>query len=907
MIREITVDEYFSNQPKRKFEKDLRKYEFAKIRFEKNLSENRVSPKAVCLDKGVFAKKINLRPVWYDFEKFLEFNGILGDEYTVYLKKQRGYEFEEYQIDIREDCIIITAGEIEGIRRAIIKLEDMLVASFGNLEKGVTREKTIIKRRISRSFFAPINRPPKGAEELGDDTDYYPEAYLNRMMHQGVNAIWVYSDFDALVDSTYIPEFGKGREKRIAKLNKLIKRCKKYGIDVFMFLIAPMSLFEPAIANKYPGIAEKYPQVHGYSNAGPTAFCVYTEFGAGYLKEASENLMKAAPGLGGIMSITCGERVTSCGNAWGNSEGKWINNCPHCSDKSSMDSVTRTVALFKDGMDAVNPDFDFISWTYGMRGRSDSVMEEYFQKISKNAISMVNFEDDGRVYQLGKKRFAFDYYLCYSGPSQMYKKAANFARKYNKELYAKMQICCSHELATVPYIPVPGIIYDKMVGAKQTGTTGIMECWFFGSYPCLMSKVVGMLSGDKEYKTKQEFLFDLAKLYWKESEVPYAVSAWEYFEKAYKAYPVNVMFNYYGPMHDGIVWDLALKPRNFSLPRTWQLIDRTDGDKIGECMFYGHTLDELITLSEEICFNWQKGCEQLAHTEDWTGNSNEQINIAKALLLLFNSGLNVLKFYRHRQNIGYGRADYLSELNAMKKLVKAEIENSKKMIPLCKADNRLGWHSEAEGYKFHPEKLNDRIEKLQKLLNTDFLEVEERILNGLEPLSYYHGEEEGIKRATAGRKGIESAEWITFGCNDGKGICSFRIAEKGEEIQLELKAEGDNDNFYATFETELMYPQNTYIFKNDGTVRLWREGASHQGINDERAVEFGKKWKVESLSKDGNTHLLCTITKKDLNFIRFPFKLSLEYFKGAKWQEDSYKAILLGKNKCQPSDFGWID
>ena len=31
------------------------------------------------------------------------------------------------------------------------------------------------------------------------------------------------------------------------------------------------------------------------------------------------------------------------------------------------------------------------------------------------------------------------------------------------------------------------------------------------------------------------------------------------------------------------------------------------------------------------------------------------------------------------------------------------------MIPLCENDNRLGYHSEAEGFKFFPEKLNDRM------------------------------------------------------------------------------------------------------------------------------------------------------------------------------------------------------
>ncbi len=910
MKRVNIIDEFFNVQPERKFIKDLQEYEIAKIK--KRLPKaNQISCNGLFIEKGVFADHKNLQVVWLDFEEFTRENGIDGKTFAVYIKKDVSFGVEEFSIDVKSEYITVTAGETEGVRRAIINLEDALIKGNGNLELGFTKQKTVIKRRISRSFFAPINRPPKGANELADEMDYYPEAYLNRMMHDGVNAIWVYSDFDSLIKSSYIREFGKGNEKAIEKLNKLIEKAKRYGIDIFMFLIAPMSLDEPTIANKYPGIANKYPQVHGNSVNGPKGFCVYTEFGAGYLTEATNKLMAAAPGLAGIMSITWGERVTSCGNTWPSISGGWENNCPHCASKTRVDSITKTVELFEFGMEQINPDYDFISWTYGMRGVNDKEMEEYFQKLPEKSISMVNFEDDGRVYQLGKKRFAFDYYLCYTGPSQMYERASKYAKKYNKELYAKMQVCCSHELATVPYIPVPGIIFDKMTGAKNTGTTGVMECWFFGSYPCMMSKAVGMLSGDRNYSSKREFLIDLAKLYWAEQDFPYVVSAWEYFEKAYTAYPINVMFNYYGPMHDGIVWDLSLKPKNFGLPRTWQLTDKTDGDRIGECLFYGHTIDEAITLCEQINDNWNKGLKELSKTDEWNNKYNEQCSVAKAIGLLFNSGLNVLKFYRYRQDMGYGRQPAKNLLELMKELVYKETENSRQMIELCKLDNRLGWHSEAEGYKFHPEKLKCRIEKLNVLLNTEFLEVEQTIRNGDIPLAYYVGVEEGVTtNCVAGRNGIESAKWNSFTDGLGKTKCEFRIAQHEQYVEIELKATGDkaDQNFFVTFETELMFPQNTFLFMNDGSVRLWIEGMSHQSINDEKIDEFNGFWQAKSISKDGKTHVVGRILKRDLQFTGFPIKLNVQYSGGVKWAQENQGCYtgFLGKSMCSPGEFGWV-
>ena len=64
----------------------------------------------------------------------------------------------------------------------------------------------------------------------------------------------------------------------------------------------------------------------------------------------------------------------------------------------------------------------------------------------------------------------------------------NQANKDGKEMYAKIQACCSHEIATLPYIPVPGILFDKL----KVDIAGMMECWYFGNYPSLMSKVAGL-------------------------------------------------------------------------------------------------------------------------------------------------------------------------------------------------------------------------------------------------------------------------------------------------------------------------------------------------------------------------------------------------------------------------------
>ena len=901
MLRKQLIDEYFYNQPVMTFTDQLKSFEPLKVYRTENKSDTFITAENMYLSKGEFENEYYLETVFCDFEEFLKVNLLCGKKFGVFLEKNPYFGREEFTIEIKENSCFITAGETEGIRRGIIKLEDLLVIGGGNLKKGISQYKPVLERRISRCFFSPINRPPRNLEELGDDVDYYPDGYLKKLMHDGINAIWIGSDYAALIRSPYIKEFGEGSEKRIKKLNNVIEKCARYGISVFLFLIEPMSLFEPTVTNKYPGIFKKYPQVYGNSTAGPTAFCTYTEFGEKYLKDCVERLFTNAPNLAGIISITFGERVTSCANSWPDSEGNWSNNCPHCADKSRSEIVTHTVKLIVDSMKKVKPDAEFISWTYGHRGHPYEMIKEYVEKITDKAIMMQNYEDDGRVIQLKKKRFALDYYLCYDGPSEMFRLTADYASQYNKKLYAKMQVCCSHELATMPYIPVPGLIYDKITGAKKLGVTGVMESWFFGNYPCLMSKSVEMLSYKSGFKNKREFLEKLASLYREENQVQVVADAWEYFEKAYKNYPVNVMFNYYGPMHDGVVWELALKPKNFSLARTWQLTDRPDGDRIGECLFSGHTIDEAITLSEKLVHYWNMGLKKLSLLKEFNSVENEQIAVAEGLGILFRSGLNILKFYKYRNELGYERGDKKSLLLKMKKLVKAEIQNSADMIPLCRAHNCFGYHSEAEGFKFFPEKLEKRIEYLNNLLSTEFLEVGERINNGLCPLEYYQGKEEDIKSYIAGRQGLESALWENF----DDGITRFRIAEEQEKIKIEIESDTESD-FFVCFEFELMFPTSTFIFCRDGKVKLHRDAKTHQSLLDEKYPEYLSKFESVSLSEKGKTHLIISGEKSKIGFTRFPFKIMIRGFYGGNWCVDPSPVRVLGKCTTSPADFGWV-
>ncbi len=898
MDRLVKIDPWFSKQPPLTFIEELKKpihVEKPKYFGKRAIKENEIS-----VDGLYIANEFSddpdklLQTIYDDFNRFLKVYEIGGNKFPIYLKKGKTDCFEAHIIDIAKDSITITSDDTEGIRRGLIYLEDELRRSEGAfLEEGVTKRIPKLRSRITRCFFSPINRPPKYGDELSDDIDYYPEEYLNRLMHDGANGVWIYTRFSDLMYSDIIKEYGKGSESRIEKLNRVIDKCAKYGIGVYVFAIEPVALV--------PNLAEKYPELCGGEAMTPEGmgktFCVNSDIGKKFCYEMGKKLVTLCPKLRGYMCITNGERNTSCASELYNCS------CPRCKDISLGKRLSIAVEALRSGIRDVNPDCEVISWTYGHRMWEPEDIEEYIDTAPDDVMNMESFEEMGYEEQLGKKRQCLDYWQSYIGPGTKYEVAAKRAKKTGKHMFAKMQVCCSHEIASVPYVPVPGIIYKKYKNAAELGVEGILQCWYFGNYPCFMSKAAGELAFEDKYDDEDGFLKRLAGIYWGNSKADDVVNAWKKFEAGFSNYPRNIMYSYYGPMHDSIVWKLALKPKNFSLPRSWQSLDPIDGDRIGESMLDGHTIDEVLILLKEVAAHWAEGTKTLSSIKTDSADEEEQQSIAKTINILFSSAKNIIEFYKLREDLGSKVGDAKSILSRMREIVSEEIEYSEKMIPLCKADSRIGYHSEAEGFKFFPEKIQERIEQLKELLDTEFKEVEERIEKGLSPLEYYDGVEESehIKRYKLSKTGLENAEWEVV---DEATNSKFRAAYDNEYLELEVC----NSKGWVQIapEFKLLWPNMNIEIDSSGKPKFdIHDGKYYFCLFNERQAEYENKFHTTIIPGDG-VHAVVKIKLSDfgLNEIR-PFKMRFN-FAGTLWCKEEDRINTLGKTFVSPGEYGWF-
>lgn len=782
-----------------------------------------------------------LETAYADFRTFLEISGVQAREGGRVIRVVQGETecFEAYEIIVDEDGCTVVSADTEGVRRALVFIEDEMLRREGTyLKAGRIQRRPFIKARISRCYFTPASHAgnEETENELLDDIDYYPDEYLNRMAHDGINALWLGATLRYLVKNPRIPEYGANSERLLKKLASVVEKCRRYGIKIYLFAVDPASSYNnPHLLNHPDLIGDD-----GYEG-GWKMLCPSTEGGAAYMKEAIQTVFRSVPGLAGFINLSTGESLSHCGS-------KNVLTCRRCRAKFGTLGKTLAAAekIFADAIREVAPQAEYISWTYDQRVWQLSDIEDACMSRDLNVRHLVNFEDLGKPVQLGKKRLALDYWLSYAGPGELFEHCIGFNKERGVGTWAKIQVCSSHEISTVPYVPAPGLLYEKYKYMYENGVGGVMQCWFFGNYPCLMNKAAGELAFLPFFDDKQAFLEHLAGVYWGK-DAPAAARAWNLFTEGYKNFPVGVMYEWYGPMQDSPCAPYHLKPVDRTMASTWLLNDLAGGDRIGDCILNTHTHEELIALTEEMVSLWQRGWAEFGAIPDFSDpHRTEQKHVASAVGLIFESGLDTLRFYALRRLLGIGKGDAMQLLDQMQAIVEREMEVSAQLIPIARADNRIGYHSEAIGFKIFPEKLEWRIGEMQKLLDTEFAEVRRRIESGLVPLEFYYGSEEGARTYQIKAEEIDRAGWLPFMDGDGnESVRTFvRFSSKDGRHTMEFRLLGPGDKLVIRPEFR-MFHLTAPIRLKDGGLSLAVTETDSFGLFGDRLTEWRNHFSLD--------------------------------------------------------------
>jgi hypothetical protein len=344
-------------------------------------------------------------------------------------------------------------------------------------------------------------------------------------------------------------------------------------------------------------------------------------------------------------------------------------------------------------------------------------------------------------------------------------------------------------------------------------------------------------------------------------------------------------------MHDGPVWPLHLKPQDTILSPTYQLGSRNtskpwppSGDRIGECFSDVLTLGEMVELCCRMSETWERGVRILNELDPGYRDEPERIldiNVATALGILFRSGYNILYFYLLREKMLYKEnEDQLETLQALISILQQEQNLSEQLALLCEKDARLGYHPDAEGHKYFPEKLRWRIQQLQNVLDNEVPEIQRSIAKGEVLFPEYTGEKSSGVVAYA--RDPNQLDWQTCACG-------------AQENNMQWAANVDGDSLIINMRN-ISLPKSTFvraIIKIEPR-RLWPVKRFFHTFQEE---EDFAKIRIP-LDKIG--------LEKSLRPIRLDIQIQMDNGEMVTWrpQNPLDPRLLLGSDN--PADLGWL-
>jgi hypothetical protein len=657
-----------------------------------------------------------------EIQRFLQGAGVIlqpasstADGPRLELKAAGEATTDAFSIRVSPQRIVVEAEGPRGVLRGVFAIEEEMARVGGPwLPKGSQTRTPFLQTRILRSFWSPYY-----IDELTTDEEYYPDGYLETLSRYGMNGIWLHGYLQELVPSSIFPEFGQDALRRLRKLNDLITRAARYGIDVFVYFCEPKAL---ALDDPF---WERHPEVAGRSAKGNPmdaasevrSICTSTPEGRAYIEDAYYTLFRQAPGLGGVILITASENHSHCVSHGGTID------CPRCAERKPDEIVAELVGLVNRGVHRANPRAQVIAWTWSWRALAPDPQEHLIGSLPRDVKIMSDFERGAEITRGGKTYPLDEYSMSYIGPSPRFCRQAKIVTESGRTMFAKMQSFTTHELVTVPYYPVPWRLAQKWHGLKEQQVQGIMACWIFGNYPCFTMEVARELSFEP-HPPLEVILRQIARRIFGNRGVEEALVAWQHFGDAFEHYPFSIPLLYDGPMNRAPSLPWTFPSEGKPMTPSWR--PGPPGDSVENWTVpFGPALVQ--QCFEAVLAEWGKGLElldkiaadQLVDADGKPSAAGQEWIVAHAFATHIRSTVHFLRYGQARdayeKGVDLSPTQRHQHLATMRQAIQDEVLNRRAYLPLVRADSRLGYHSEVEDYFFTASTLAAGIEQLEQL------------------------------------------------------------------------------------------------------------------------------------------------------------------------------------------------
>ena len=588
--------------------------------------------------------------------------------------------------------------------------------------------------------FSPrIIRTPRADfwnDEVGTVLQGYSDEYLREIADHGMDAVWMHC---LLRETVRTALFGRVPARPLDTIARLADRAARYGIKLYLFVNEPRGLPAGHPFWKTHEDVRGQPVTFGEwtENAGTcSALCTSTPAVREFLEEGFSRLFGHVPGLGGLFMITASESHSHCYSHYPRglenhediniaSWGKAAFECPRCLHRKPTEVVAEIIRAIRKGVRSASKTADLIAWAWSWFIIEPDPQTELIGMLPGDVAILSDWERGGTKTVCGKRYPLDEYSFSYVGPSPRFKKRLAVARGAGHRIMAKLQIGTTHELAAVPYLPLPTLLAKKLAGLRRLNVDGYLGCWIFGGEASPMTRLAGMMSQTKEI-TPAHAVRALALRNFGKSPGPAVARAWACFARAWKHYPFSIAFVYYGPMNYAVAHPLSLSAKagppvacHLPLPR----------DSRGRLML-GDTLDHWITPFDsttalralrDLCRDWRKGVDLLSaalRKNPENAPLARERSLARYIELAARSTVNIIRFHVALRRLRKAKAPQgnSAQRSAVARILEHEIPAAREAARLVRCDPRLGYHPEAVCHQFTPADIDYKIRAMSASL-----------------------------------------------------------------------------------------------------------------------------------------------------------------------------------------------
>lgn len=611
------------------------------------------------------------------------------------------HEVKAYCLKVNENNIIVCGSNDRGMAQGSYYIEDLMnLKEAPILEQGETIRESLFSPRMTHS---------------GWGMDEFPDAHLNAIAHAGMDAILVFAKGSDMTTTGHLD------------FNDLIDRAEKYGIDLYLYSYLK-SLKHPSEKDA----AEHYDSTYGkLFEACPRAKGIIL------VGESCEFPSKDVENTTGKLRdvIEDGIRPVKPSPGW------WP-----CFDYPEwLEMIKVTIRKY-------SPEAEIVFWTYNWGCTPEKDRLALINSLPEDVTLQVTFEMfEQRKFENAVKPI-MDYSITFPGPGKYFISEAIAAHKKNIRLYAMTNTGGRiWDFGSAPYVPVPQQWtkrHDVVLKAhNEWGLCGLMESHHYGFSPSIISEL-----SKWRYWTPAvdatEILEKIAIRDFGKVGAPHAIEAWHLWSEAMNDVPVTNE-DQYGPLRIGAAYPFIFHP---DITRTFgsQVIDVPSaeyahfGGRIVKTFYHPFENEQQspgairfpieIKALEKVISKWGNGNKELEKALETTPKNKQRkaqkmLGLGKFILCTLNTALHCKQWWTLNQKL-ISESDVKTALNLvdeLESLLKEEIANAEKTIPLVEADSHLGWEPSME-YMTDRKHLEWKIKHSKQVIKYD-LETYRTMLN----------------------------------------------------------------------------------------------------------------------------------------------------------------------------------